>query len=487
MAAPLASRQITQYQNSPVANGDKLRARFALLRAPAMSRSTSAAPKVGIVSLGCPKALVDSERILTQLRTEGYVTSPSYDAADVVIVNTCGFIDSAVQESLDAIGEAMAENGKVIVTGCLGAKKDVILEKFPDVLSISGPQNYEAVMKAVHFAVPPRHDPFVDLTHAPRIKGDKHGVGIKLTPKHYAYLKISEGCNHKCSFCIIPSMRGLLDSRRIDEVLKEAERLARSGVKELLVISQDTSAYGVDRKYEAAMWRDREWRTSMLDLCKGLAELGIWVRLHYVYPYPHVDEIIPLMAERKVLPYLDIPFQHGSPTVLKRMKRPAAAENSLKRIAAWRAICPDITIRSTFIVGFPGETEAEFEELLAWQKEAKIDRAGCFAYSPVEGATANALPDPVDAAVAEDRRKRFMQAQARISKAKLKKKIGQTLDVLVDEIDADGITIGRSWADAPEIDGRVYLSADRPLKPGQVVKALVVQADAHDLNAEVVD
>jgi ribosomal protein S12 methylthiotransferase len=473
-------------QNSPVPKGDKLRTRFALLRALAMSRSTSAAPKVGIVSLGCPKALVDSERILTQLRTEGYVTSPSYDAADVVIVNTCGFIDSAVQESLDAIGEAMAENGKVIVTGCLGAKKDLILEKFPDVLSISGPQNYEAVMKAVHFAAPPKHDPFVDLTHAPRIKGDKHGVGIKLTPKHYAYLKISEGCNHKCSFCIIPSMRGLLDSRRIDDVLKEAERLAKSGVKELLVISQDTSAYGVDRKYETALWRNREWRTSMLDLCKGLAELGIWVRLHYVYPYPHVDDIIPLMAERKVLPYLDIPFQHGSPSVLKRMKRPAAAENSLKRIAAWRAICPDITIRSTFIVGFPGETDAEFDELLAWQKEAKIDRAGCFAYSPVEGATANQLANPVDAAVAEDRRKRFMQAQARISKAKLKKKIGQTLDVLVDEIDVDGITIGRSWADAPEIDGRVYLSADRPLKPGQIVKALVVQADAHDLNAEVI-
>jgi len=435
-------------------------------------------PKVGIVSLGCPKALVDSERILTQLRAEGYKTSPTYDAADVVIVNTCGFIDSAVQESLDAIGEAMAENGKVIVTGCLGAKKDVILEKFPDVLSISGPQNYEAVMKAVHFAVPPKHDPRFDLVP---------NAGVKLTPKHYAYLKISEGCNHKCSFCIIPSMRGKLDSRRIDEVLKEAERLAKSGVKELLVISQDTSAYGVDRKYEAALWRDKEYRTSMVDLCKGLSELGIWTRLHYVYPYPHVDEIIPLMAERKVLPYLDIPFQHGSPSVLKRMKRPAFAEDTLKRLERWRAICPDITIRSTFIAGFPGETEAEFEEMLAWLKEAKIDRAGCFAYSPVEGAAANKLDGEVPDAVREDRRKRFMQVQARISKAKLKKKIGQTLEVMVDEIGEDGVVTGRSWADAPEIDGKVYISAGVPLKLGQKVQVEITQSNAHDLLGELVE
>ena len=440
------------------------------------SARASASPKVGIVSLGCPKALVDSERILTQLRAEGYVTSPSYDAADVVIVNTCGFIDSAVQESLDAIGEAMAENGKVIVTGCLGAKKETILEQFPDVLSISGPQDYASVMTAVHKAVPPKHDPRFDLLPAP---------GVKLTPKHYAYLKISEGCNHKCSFCIIPSMRGKLASRKVDEVLREAERLAKAGVKELLVISQDTSAYGADLKYEAAMWREAEYRTSMLDLCNGLSKLGIWVRLHYVYPYPHVDEIIPLMAERKILPYLDIPFQHGSPSVLKRMKRPAFAENTLRRLEAWRAICPDITIRSTFIVGFPGETDAEFEELISWLKEAKIDRAGCFVYSPVEGATANLLPNAVPPDVAQARLKKFMQTQARISKAKLKKKIGTEIEVMVDEIDEDGVVTGRSWADAPEIDGKVYLSSDEPLKPGQIVRAHVLQADAHDLNAEV--
>ncbi len=444
-----------------------------------MSLATRAvkSPKVGIVSLGCPKALVDSERILTQLRAEGYKTSPTYEAADVVIVNTCGFIDSAVQESLDAIGEAMAENGKVIVTGCLGARKGLILEKYPDVLSISGPQNYEAVMKAVHFAVPPKHDPRFDLMPA---------QGIKLTPKHYAYLKISEGCNHKCSFCIIPSMRGKLDSRRIDEVLKEAERLVKGGVKELLVISQDTSAYGVDRKYEPAMWRDREYRTSMLDLCKGLGELGVWSRLHYVYPYPHVDEIIPLMAERKILPYLDIPFQHASPEVLKAMKRPASSENTLKRLAAWRAICPDITIRSTFIVGFPGETEAHFEELLGWLKEAKIDRAGCFAYSPVEGATANKLSGEVPEDVKQDRLKRFMQAQARISKAKLKKKVGTTMEVMIDEIGAEGV-IARSWADAPEIDGKVYVSAEVPLRLGQRVQVQITQSNAHDLLGELIE
>ena len=437
-----------------------------------------ASPKVGIVSLGCPKALVDSERILTQLRAEGYKTSPTYEAADVVIVNTCGFIDSAVQESLDAIGEAMAANGKVIVTGCLGAKKNLILEKYPDVLSISGPQNYEAVMKAVHLAVPAKHDPRFDLVPL---------QGVKLTPKHYAYLKISEGCNHKCSFCIIPSMRGKLDSRRIDEVLKEAERLVKSGVKELLVISQDTSAYGLDRKYEAAMWRDKEYRTSMLDLCKGLGELGVWSRLHYVYPYPHVDEIIPLMAERKILPYLDIPFQHAARDVLKAMKRPASSENTLARLKAWRSICPDITIRSTFIVGFPGETEAHFEELLGWLKEAKIDRAGCFAYSPVEGAAANKLGGDVPEDEKQDRLKRFMQAQAKISKAKLKKKVGQTMEVMIDEISEEGALIARSWADAPEIDGKVYVSAGVPLKIGQKVQVEIVQSNAHDLLGELIE
>ena len=437
-------------------------------------------PKVGFVSLGCPKALVDSERILTQLRAEGYQTVGSYDKADVVVVNTCGFIDSAVEESLDAIGEAMAENGKVIVTGCLGTgpKSHVVREKFPDILSLSGPQNYKAVMDAVHLAIPPKHEPFFDLLPP---------QGVKLTPKHYAYLKISEGCNHKCSFCIIPSMRGKLDSRRIDDVLREGERLAKAGVKELLVISQDTSAYGVDIKYEKGTWRDREYRTSMLDLCKGLGELGVWVRMHYVYPYPHVDEIIPLMAERKVLPYLDIPFQHGSPSVLKRMKRPAFAEDTLERIAAWRKVCPDITIRSTFIAGFPGETEAEFQELLDWQQAAQLDRVGCFAYSPVEGARANALADPVPEEIKQDRLKRFMKAQARISKKKLKAKIGQTIEVMVDEIGEDHVVTGRSWADAPEIDGKVYLSCIDPLKPGQIVKAKVIGADEHDLNAEVLD
>ncbi|MGQ0621573.1 MAG: 30S ribosomal protein S12 methylthiotransferase RimO [Panacagrimonas sp.] len=435
-------------------------------------------PKVGFVSLGCPKALVDSERILTQLRAEGYQTVSSYDKADVVVVNTCGFIDSAVAESLDAIGEAMAENGKVIVTGCLGTgpKSHVVRERFPDILSLSGPQNYKAVMDAVHLAIPPKHEPFFDLLPP---------QGIKLTPRHYAYLKISEGCNHKCSFCIIPSMRGKLDSRRIDDVLREAERLVKAGVKELLVISQDTSAYGVDLKYAKGTWREREYRTSMLDLCRGLGELGVWVRLHYVYPYPHVDEIIPLMAERKVLPYLDIPFQHGSPSVLKRMKRPAFAEDTLERIAAWRKICPDITIRSTFIAGFPGETEAEFQELLDWQLSAQLDRVGCFAYSPVEGAKANDLPDPVDEEVKQDRLKRFMKAQARISRKKLKSKIGRTIEVMVDEIGEDHVVTGRSWADAPEIDGKVYLSCIDPLKPGQIVRAEVIGADEHDLNAEV--
>ena len=446
-----------------------------------MSRIT--APKIGFVSLGCPKALVDSERILTQLRVEGYKTVPTYAAADVVIVNTCGFIDSAVKESLDAIGEAMAENGKVIVTGCLGAKRETILEKFPDVLSISGPQDYESVMRAVHKAAPPKHDPFTDLIPRKAVPAQ----GIKLTPKHYAYLKISEGCNHKCSFCIIPSMRGKLASRPVDEVLREAEKLAKAGVKELLVISQDTSAYGLDLKYEAAEWRGKSYQTSMLDLCNGLSELGLWTRLHYVYPYPHVDKIIPLMAEGKILPYLDIPFQHANREVLKAMKRPAMAEDTLKRLAAWRAICPDITVRSTFIVGFPGETEAQFEELLGWLREAQIDRAGAFAYSPVEGATANALGGAVDEEMKQDRLKRFMKAQEKISKAKLKKKIGTTMRVLVDEIGEQGEVIARSSADAPEIDGKVYVNAPRPLKPGQFVNVEIVQTTAHDLLGEMVE
>jgi ribosomal protein S12 methylthiotransferase len=443
---------------------------------PTRSRKTKT-PKVGFVSLGCPKALVDSERILTQMRAEGYETVPTYDAADVVVINTCGFIDSAVAESLDAIGEAMAENGKVIVTGCLGAKGSIIRDKFPDVLSISGPQDYQTVMEALHKALPPQHDPFIDLLPP---------QGIKLTPRHYAYVKIAEGCNHTCSFCIIPSMRGKLRSRPVDEVLRESERLVKSGVKELLVISQDTSAYGLDLKYAKANWRDREYETRMRDLCVGLGELGAWVRLHYVYPYPHVDNIIGLMAERKILPYLDVPFQHASTKVLKAMKRPAAAENTLKRLAAWRNICPDITVRSTFIVGFPGETEDDFEELLGWLKEAQLDRVGCFKYSPVEGATANALPGVVPDEVMEDRYSRFMKVQAKISKAKLKAKIGKTIEVMVDETGGEAV-IGRSWADAPEIDGKVYLSCDRPLRAGQIVKAKVIQSDAYDLNAEVLD
>ncbi len=440
----------------------------------------AAAPKVGFVSLGCPKALVDSERILTQLRAEGYETVPTYDAADVVVVNTCGFIDSAVAESLDAIGEAMAENGKVIVTGCLGTgpKSHVVREKFPDLLSISGPQDYASVMHAVHAAVPPAHDPFLDLLPP---------QGIKLTPKHYAYLKISEGCNHKCSFCIIPSMRGVLRSRPVDEVLVEAEKLVKSGVKELLVISQDTSAYGADLKYASRRWRERDVDTRLLGLCEGLGELGAWVRLHYVYPYPHVDHIIPLMAQGKILPYLDVPFQHASPAVLKAMKRPAAAEDTLKRLDAWRRICPELTVRSTFIVGFPGETEADFQLLLDWLEEAQLDRVGCFQYSPVEGASANALPGAVPDEVKQERYARFMQVQARISRDKLRDKIGHTIEVLVDERDADGVMVGRSWADAPEIDGKVYLSAERPLRPGQIVEAEVIQANEHDLHAQVLE
>jgi ribosomal protein S12 methylthiotransferase len=436
---------------------------------------SQAAPKVGFVSLGCPKALVDSERILTQLRVEGYEIVPSYDAADVVVVNTCGFIDAAVTESLDAIGEALAENGKVIVTGCLGKRAQVIREAHPDVLAITGPQDYASVMSAVHTQVPRRHDPHLDLVPA---------QGIKLTPKHYAYLKISEGCNHKCTFCIIPSMRGELVSRPIDEVLVEAEKLVKSGVRELLVISQDTSAYGVDVKYAAREWRGKSYRTRMTQLCEGLAELGVWVRLHYVYPYPHVDEVIPLMAEGKILPYLDIPFQHASPRILKLMKRPGSSSKVLERIRAWRDVCPSLTIRSTFIVGFPGETEKEFEELLAFLGAAQLDRVGAFAYSPVDGAKANALPDPVDEEIKQERLARFMATQAAISAARLKRKIGTTLNVLIDEVGADG-AIARSSADAPEIDGVVRVRDGQKLKPGQFAEVRIEVTDEHDLMASV--
>ncbi|MGB1762072.1 30S ribosomal protein S12 methylthiotransferase RimO [Alloalcanivorax xenomutans] len=434
--------------------------------------------KVGFISLGCPKALVDSERILTQLRTEGYEVTPSYDDADVVVVNTCGFIDDAKAESLEAIGEALTENGKVIVTGCMGVEEDNIRKIHPAVLSVTGPQQYEQVVSAVHQVVPPRadHNPFTDLVPP---------QGIKLTPRHYAYLKISEGCNHKCSFCIIPSMRGKLDSRPVGDVLDEAERLVKAGVQELLVISQDTSAYGVDRKYQTGFWQGMPVKTRMLELCQALGQLGAWVRLHYVYPYPHVDEIIPMMAAGHILPYLDIPFQHASPSVLKAMKRPAHAENTLERIRRWREICPDITLRSTFIVGFPGETDDDFEMLLDWLEEAQLDRVGCFTYSPVDGAPANALPDHVDEEVARERQERFMNVQARISAAKLQCKIGQTLEVLVDEVGEDGV-VARSQADAPEIDGLVYLPDDAPVKPGQRLRVTVEDADDHDLWARPV-
>ncbi len=442
-------------------------------------------PKIGFVSLGCPKALVDSERILTQLRAEGYAIVPSYDAADVVVVNTCGFIDSAVTESLDAIGEAMAENGKVIVTGCLGKRADVIREAHPGVLSISGPQDYASVMSAVHAAAPQRHDPFVSLVPR-RAAEDADDIGIKLTPRHYAYLKISEGCNHRCTFCIIPSMRGDLVSRPVDDVLREAERLAKSGVKELLVVSQDTSAYGVDVRYAERQWRDKSYQTRMKSLCEGLGELGIWTRLHYVYPYPHVDEIIQLMADGAILPYLDIPFQHASPRVLKLMKRPGAVDKTLERIQRWRDICPQITVRSTFIVGFPGETDDEFEELLDFLDEAQLDRVGAFAYSPVEGAKANALPDPVPESLKQERLARFMERQAAISTAKLEAKVGTVQRCLVDAIDGE-LAIARSMADAPEIDGLVQIQDgfEAGLQPGQFVDVEIFGSDEHDLYGEV--
>ena len=428
---------------------------------------------MGFVSLGCPKALVDSESILTQLRAEGYDIAPSYEGSDLVVVNTCGFIDAAVQESLDAIGEALAENGKVIVTGCLGAKEGVVQAAHPSVLAVTGPHATAEVMGHVHAHLPKPHDPFTDLVPP---------QGIRLTPKHYAYLKISEGCNHRCTFCIIPSMRGDLVSRPVGDVMKEAENLVRAGVKELLVVSQDTSAYGVDVKYRTGFWGGRPLRTRMTELCNALGELGAWVRLHYVYPYPHVDEVIPLMSAGKILPYLDVPFQHASPRILKLMKRPASSEKNLERIRGWRAACPDITIRSTFIAGFPGETEAEFEELLDFLREAELDRVGCFAYSPVEGATANALPDPVPDELKEERRMRFMEVQAEISARKLAAKVGRTLDVLVDEV--RGTTaIGRGKADAPEIDGTITVKNARGAKPGDILLATVIAASEHDLEA----
>jgi ribosomal protein S12 methylthiotransferase len=433
-------------------------------------------PKIGFVSLGCPKALVDSERILTRLRAEGYQVAPSYAEADLVVVNTCGFIDSAVDESLDAIGEALAENGKVIVTGCLGAQPQRILDRHPQVLKITGPQRYEEVMASVHEHLPPLHEPFVDLIPA---------QGVKLTPRHYAYLKISEGCNHRCSFCIIPSMRGDLVSRPIGDVLREAEQLVRAGVKEILVISQDTSAYGVDRKFAAERWRDGDRRAKFYDLAAALGELGVWIRMHYVYPYPHVDQVIELMAEGKVLPYLDIPFQHASARILKLMKRPAAAEDTLERIAAWRAIVPDITIRSTFIVGFPGETERDFEELLAWLRIAKLDRVGSFEYSPVAGAAANSLENPVPDEVKRERRERFMELAAKISAERLAQKVGREMRVLIDQVHGD-MAVARSSSDAPEIDGVVRIRGAKSAKVGDWAEVRITRADAYDLEADLV-
>lgn len=428
-------------------------------------------PKVGFVSLGCPKASSDAELILTQLRAEGYEISNSYEGSDIVVVNTCGFIDSAVEESLDAIGEALNKNGKVIVTGCLGAKGDVVKNAHPSVLAVTGPHALEEVMTAVHHNLPKPHDPYTDLVPP---------QGIRLTPKHYAYLKISEGCNHRCSFCIIPSMRGDLVSRPIGDVMNEAENLVKAGVSEILVISQDTSAYGVDVKYRTGFWNGRPVKTRMTELASALGELGVWVRMHYVYPYPHVDEIIPMMADGIILPYLDVPFQHASPRILKSMKRPASSENNLARINAWREICPDITIRSTFIVGFPGETEDDFEMLMDFMQEAQLDRVGCFAYSDVDGAAANALPNQVSEELKQERLSRFMALQEQISADKLQGKVGRVEMVLVDEVDGD-IAIGRTSGDAPEIDGVVYLSGGEELVPGDLVEAQIVKSDGHDL------
>jgi ribosomal protein S12 methylthiotransferase len=438
--------------------------------------SPKAAPRIGFVSLGCPKALVDSERILTRLRAEGYLISPSYRDADLVVVNTCGFIDAAVEESLDAIGEALHENGRVIVTGCLGAQGDVVKQAHPSVLAVTGPHATEEVMAAVHRHLPQPHDPFVSLIPP---------QGIKLTPRHYAYLKIAEGCNHRCTFCIIPSMRGDLVSRPIGEVMQEAENLTRAGVRELLVISQDTSAYGVDLKYRTGFWGGRPLKTRLTDLARALGELDVWVRLHYVYPYPHVDEIVPLMAEGRLLPYLDVPFQHASPRILRLMKRPADSENTLARIRRWREICPELTLRSTFIVGFPGESEAEFRELLAFLEEAQLDRVGCFAFSPIAGAAANALPDPVPEALKEERRARFMEVQAAISSRRLARRVGRAITVLVDEVGEEG-AVARSAADAPEIDGLVYVDDGFGLQPGEFARVKVTHAAEHDLHASLV-
>jgi len=435
--------------------------------------SVTCSPRIGFVSLGCPKALVDSERIMTRLRAEGYRLVPRYDQADLVVVNTCGFIEEAVAESLEAIGEALDENGKVIVTGCLGERAETIRQRFPQVLEVSGAHDYEGVMEAVHRHLPPAHDPFLDLLPA---------EGIKLTPRHYAYLKISEGCNHRCTFCIIPSMRGKLVSRPVGEVLAEAERLVVAGIRELLVIAQDTSAYGVDLGYRDSGWRGRRWRTHLTDLATGLGELGVWVRMHYVYPYPHVDDIIPLMAEGKLLPYLDIPLQHASRRILKRMKRPADSEDTLERIRRWREICPDITLRSTFIVGFPGETEADFEQLLDFLREARLDRVGAFKYSPVEGAEANALAGHVAEAEKEERLARLMELQADISAARLREKVGRVEKVLIDHVEPEaGVAIARTRGDAPEIDGVVQVEGAGPFRPGQFLQVRVTGADEHDL------
>ncbi len=434
------------------------------------------APRVGFVSLGCPKALVDSERIITQLRAEGYEVAPTYQAADLVVVNTCGFIEAAIDESLDAIGEALEHNGRVIVTGCLGANPQRIRARHPRVLEVTGPAAYAAVVGAVHAHLPPRHDPFTELLPP---------QGVRLTPRHYAYLKIAEGCNNRCSFCIIPTLRGALASRRIDEVLGEAERLVAAGVKELLVISQDTSAYGSDLRYAGATWRGAHYQTRFIDLARALGSLGVWVRLHYVYPYPHVDQVLPLMAERRVLPYLDVPFQHGSPTVLRRMRRPARAEDTLARIRAWRSVCPELTLRSTFIVGFPGETEAEFTELLEWLDAAQLDRVGCFRYSPVEGAAANALADPVPAELQNERYERFMERAAAISARRLAARVGRRLRVLVDAVEGTS-ALARSEADAPQIDGVVRIDSAR-LCPGDWADVEIVAADAYDLTGRLID
>lgn len=443
-----------------------------------MSAPASPAKKIGMVSLGCPKALVDSERILTRLRAEGYETSPTYEGSDAIVVNTCAFIDSAREESLEAIAEAQASGRPVIVTGCMGAEEAMLRERFPSLAAVTGAHRYDAVMDAIHGAVPP--DPFAEIAPI-------SPAGVRLTPKHYAYLKISEGCDHRCSFCIIPSLRGDLASRPIGEVLRAAEALVESGVKELLVVAQDTSAYGLDLRYATGEWRGAEYRADLEQLCRGLGELGVWVRLHYVYPYPHVDRVIPLMAEGKLLPYLDIPLQHAAPGVLKAMRRPANEAKTLDRIRAWREVCPDITIRSTFVVGFPGETDADFDYLLQWLEEAELDRVGCFAYENVQGAAAQTLPDHVPEPLKQERRERFMATAERISRRKLRAKVGREIEVLVDEVRADGVAVTRSKGDAPEIDGKVFVRPGHALKPGDIVKVKVERADAFDLLATPVD